>query len=204
MAEKLQRRQSGRATLPAAMPAPHATPDQLFATFDRLGIPHRTVSHPPLFTVAESQTLRGKIPGGHTKNLFLKDKKDALYLVVALEDARIELKSLHRRVGASGRFSFGSADLMRATLGVEPGAVTPFAAMNDSDRRVQAVLDAAMLAQATLNFHPLRNTMTTSIARDDLIKFLDATGHPPRVVALSEPANSPPATAIAIVAPDTI
>jgi Ala-tRNA(Pro) deacylase len=75
MAEKLQRRQSGRATLPPAMPAPHATPDQLFATFDRLGIPHRTVSHPPLFTVAESQTLRGKIPGGHTKNLFLRTRK---------------------------------------------------------------------------------------------------------------------------------
>jgi Ala-tRNA(Pro) deacylase len=186
------------------MPAPPATPDELFATLDRLGILHRTVSHPPLFTVAESQTLRGKIPGGHTKNLFLKDKKDALYLVVALEDAAIELKSLHRRVGASGRFSFGSADLMRVTLGVEPGAVTPFAAMNDTDRRVQVVLDAAMLAQATLNFHPLRNTMTTSIARDDLITFLDAIGHPPRVVALSEAASSPAASAIAIAAPDTI
>jgi Ala-tRNA(Pro) deacylase len=186
------------------MPAPPATPDQLFAILDRLGITHRTVSHPPLFTVEQSQALRGKIPGGHTKNLFLKDKRDALYLMVALEDARIELKSLHRRLGAGGRFSFGSADLMRATLGVEPGAVTPFAAMNDTDRRVQVVLDAAMMVQATLNFHPLRNTMTTSIARDDLIKFLDATGHPPRVVALAEPANGPAASAIAIVAPDTI
>jgi Ala-tRNA(Pro) deacylase len=101
-----------------------ATPDDLFAFLDRLGIAHRTVSHPPLFTVEESQGLRGKIPGAHTKNLFLKDKKDALYLVVALEDAVIALKSLHRRLGANGRFSFGAADLMRATLGVEPGAVT--------------------------------------------------------------------------------
>ena len=94
-----------------------ATPDDLFAFLDRLGIAHATVTHPPLFTVEESQALRGKIPGGHSKNLFLRDKKGALFLVSALEDAAIELKSLHRTLGASGRFSFGSADLMRETLG---------------------------------------------------------------------------------------
>ena len=102
-----------------------ATPDQLFAALDRLGIAHPTVSHPPLFTVEQSQSLRGAIAGGHTKNLFLRDKKGALFLVTALEDAAIELKSLHRRLGATGRFSFGSADLMMETLGVTPGAVTP-------------------------------------------------------------------------------
>ena len=143
-----------------------------------------TVSHPAVFRVEESQALRGTIAGGHTKNLFLKDKKDALYLVVALEDAVIELKSLHRRLGASGRFSFGSADLLRQTLGVEPGAVTPFAALNDTAGRVSVVLDAAMMEHATLNYHPLRNTMTTSIARQDLVRFLEATGHPPRILAL--------------------
>jgi Ala-tRNA(Pro) deacylase len=163
-----------------------ATPDDLFAFFDRLGIAHRTVSHPPLFTVEESRALRGKIPGGHTKNLFLKDKKGALFLVVALEDALIELKSLHRRLGAGGRFSFGSADLLRDVLGVEPGAVTPYAALNDNERRVSVVLDTAMMAHATLNFHPLKNTITTSIGRDDLIKFLTATGHPPRLAAVCE------------------
>ena len=115
----------------AAMPA---TPADLFASLDRLGIAHRTVTHPPLFTVEQSRALRGKIPGGHTKNLFLRDKKGALFLVTALEDAAIELKSLHRRLGATGRFSFGSADLLRETLGVEPGAVTPFAAINDTAR----------------------------------------------------------------------
>src|SRR5215467_1816205 len=103
-----------------------ATPDDLFAFLDRLGIAHRTVTHPPLFTVEQSQALRGTIPGGHTKNLFLKDKKGALFLVTALEDAAIELKSLHRRLGASGRFSFGPAETMLETLGVVPGAVTPF------------------------------------------------------------------------------
>ena len=163
-----------------------ATPDDLFAFLDRLGIAHRTAAHPPLFTVEQSQALRGTIPGAHTKNLFLRDKKGALFLVTALEDAVIELKSLHRLLGASGRFSFGSAALLLETLGVEPGAVTPFAALNDTQARVSVVLDAAMMGHALLNYHPLRNTMTTAIARDDLVRFLDATGHPPRILAVAD------------------
>ena len=163
-----------------------ATPDELFAALDRLGIAHRTVTHPPLFTVEQSQSLRGMIPGGHTKNLFLKDKKGALFLVTALEDAVIELKSLHRRLGAGGRFSFGPAELMRETLGVEPGAVTPFGAINDTAGRVTVVLDQALMAHATINAHPLVNTMTTSIGRDDLVKFLASTGHPPRIEPVAE------------------
>jgi Ala-tRNA(Pro) deacylase len=167
-----------------------ATPDDLFAFLDRLGIAHETVTHPPLFTVEESQALRGKIAGGHSKNLFLRDKKGALFLVSTLEDASIELKSLHRALGASGRFSFGSADLMRETLGIDPGAVTPFAALNDTVRRVTVVLDAAMMAHARLNFHPLRNTMTTTIAREGLVRFLTATGHPPRIAPVSDLAET--------------
>lgn len=162
-----------------------ATPDDLFAFLDRLPVTHCTVAHPPLFTVEESRRLRGQIPGGHTKNLFLKDKQGRLFLVVALEDATIDLKTLHRRLGASGRFSFGSADLLRETLGVEPGAVTPFAAINDTGRRVEVVLDEPMLTHETLNYHPLVNTMTTSIGRDDLVRFLDATGHRPRIALVS-------------------
>jgi Ala-tRNA(Pro) deacylase len=170
-----------------------ATPDDLFAFLDRLGIAHPTVTHAPLFTVEESQALRGVIPGGHTKNLFLKDKKGALYLVTALEDAAIELKSLHRRLGASGRFSFGLADQMLEVLGIEPGAVTPFAAMNDTAQLVTVVLDHALMAHPVINCHPLRNTMTTSIARDDLVKFLETTGHRPRIEAVAEPpASAPP------------
>ena len=179
-----------RTPIPLPMPA---TPDDLFAFLDRLGIPHPTVAHAALFTVDESQALRGEIPGGHTKNLFLKDKKGALYLVTALEDAAIELKSLHRRLGASGRFSFGPAEQMREVLGIEPGAVTPFAAMNDTTRRVTVVLDKALMAYPVINCHPLRNTMTTSIARDDLVKFLEATGHRPRIEPVAEPqASAPP------------
>ena len=165
----------------------YATPDELFAALDRLSIAHPTVSHPPLFTVEQSRSLRGAIPGGHTKNLFLRDKKGALFLVTALEDAAIDLKSLHRRLGATGRFSFGSAELMRETLGVEPGAVTPFAAINDKAGRIRVVLDAELMTFATINAHPLVNTMTTSIARTDLLKFLEATGHQPRIIAVAGP-----------------
>ena len=161
-----------------------ATPDDLFAFLDRLGIAHRTVTHAPLFTVEQSQALRGSIAGAHTKNLFLRDKKGALVLLTALEDAVIELKSLHRHVGASGRFSFASAESMRETLGIEPGAVTPFAAMNDRDHRVSIVLDADLMRHETINAHPLRNTMTTTIASADLRRFLEATGHVPRIIAL--------------------
>lgn len=163
-----------------------ASPDDLFALLERLGIPHATVAHPPLFTVEQSRTLRGQIPGGHTKNLFLRDKRGDFYLAVTLEDAKIELKTLHRRLGASGRFSFGSAEALRELLGVEPGSVTPFAAMNDADGRVTVVLDAAMMACEQLNFHPLVNTMTTSISRAGLARFLTASGHAPRIEAISQ------------------
>jgi Ala-tRNA(Pro) deacylase len=162
-----------------------ATPDDLFAFLDKLGISHKTVTHPPLFTVEQSRALRGKIAGGHTKNLFLKDKKGTLVLLSALEDAAIDLKSLHRVLGAAGRFSFGSAELLRTTLGVEPGAVTPLAAMNDREQKVNVILEAALMECAIINSHPLVNTMTTSIAAADLVKFLKATGHPPRILALA-------------------
>ena len=170
------------AALKNAMPA---SPEELFAYLDRLGIPHSTVSHPPLFTVEQSQALRGQIPGGHTKNLFLKDKKDALFLVVALEDAKIDLKGLHRRLGATGRFSFGSANLLQEVWGVVPGAVTPFGAINDPGGRVTVVLDSDLMAHELVNAHPLVNTQTTTLASQDLIKFLEATGHLPQVTAVA-------------------
>jgi Ala-tRNA(Pro) deacylase len=161
------------------------TPEELFAALDALNIPHQTVHHPPLFTVEQSRELRGQIPGGHTKNLFLRDKKGAIYLVVTLEDAAVDLKSLHRKLGASGRFSFGSADLLREVWGVEPGSVSPFGAINDEPARVTVVLDAAMMQHETLNYHPLDNSMTTAIAREDLIRFLRSTGHEPRIEPVS-------------------
>jgi Ala-tRNA(Pro) deacylase len=162
-----------------------ASPDDLFAFLDRLGIAHTTVTHPPLFTVEQSQALRGTIAGRHTKNLFVKDKKDKVFLLVVPEDAVIELKSMHKLLGASGRFSFASAALMQELLGVEPGSVTPFGVINDKTSRVNVVLDATMMTNGILNYHPLVNTMTTSIASADLVTFLKATGHDPRIEALS-------------------
>lgn len=167
-----------------------SSPADLFRFLERLGIVTDTVEHPPLYTVAQSQELRGQIPGGHTKNLFLKDRKGRLVLVIAPEEAAVDLKRLHERIGAAGRLSFGSAELMRATLGIEPGSVTPFAVMNDRAGAVSVVLDAGLLAHARLNFHPLVNTMTTGIGRDDLIAFLSATAHEPSIVALAANAGS--------------
>jgi Ala-tRNA(Pro) deacylase len=169
-----------------------ASPDDLFAYLDTLGVAHKTVTHPAVFTVDEARELRGAVAGGHTKNLFLRDKKGAAFLVVTLENAVIELKSLHRLLGASGRFSFGSAELMGELLGVEPGSVTPFAAINDTTGRVTVVLDAAMMAYDVLNFHPLVNTGTTTISRQGLVEFLEATGHHPRIEAVSGPTGGEP------------
>lgn len=161
-----------------------ATKQDLFALLDRLGISTETRAHEPVFTVEESQTLRGAIPGAHTKNLFLKDKKGALYLVVAREDTGVDLKRLHKVI-ASARLSFGPPELMRATLGVEPGSVTPLAAVNETSRRVTFILDKQLLEHDTLNFHPLSNDATTSIHRDDFLVFLRACGHEIRVADLA-------------------
>jgi Ala-tRNA(Pro) deacylase len=161
-----------------------ATPDDLFAFLDRLAIAHTTVTHAPLFTVEQSQALRGTIPGGHTKNLFLKDKRDAVFLVVAPEQGSVDLKTLHHKLGA-GRFSFGSADLMLELLGVTPGAVTAFGVINDKSARVNVVLDAGLMQNAILNCHPLVNTMTTSIPREGLLRFFEATGHTPRIAPVA-------------------
>ena len=166
---------------------PVATPSDLFAYLDKLGIKTETFSHAPVFTVAQSRGVKATIPGGHSKNLFLKDRKDRLFLVVARDETRIDLKRLHETIGASGRLSFGSADLLRETLAVEPGSVTPFALINDAGRRVSVILDAELMAFEQVNFHPLVNAMTTTIARGDLLAFLSATGHEPRVLRLPEP-----------------
>ena len=161
-----------------------ASREELFALLDDLGIAHQTREHEAAFTVEDARRLRGLIPGGHTKNLFLKDKKGRLWLVVAGEETRVDLKQLHRRIGAA-RLSFGRAELMEQVLGVSPGSVTPFAVMNDVDGLVSVVLDAAMMEHEMLNFHPLENTATTTISRDGLLAFLRATGHEPLIVDVS-------------------
>jgi len=159
-------------------------PQDLLAYLAGLGIETETVEHPAVFTVAESSELERRLPGGHTKNLFLKDKKDRLFLVVALGHARIDLKTLHRKLGCE-RLSFGRPELLMEVLGVPPGSVTPFALVNDVAHRVTVILDADMMRYERLNYHPLANTATTNIARDDLLRFIRSCGHEPRIVAVA-------------------
>jgi Ala-tRNA(Pro) deacylase len=165
-----------------------ATRQDLFARLSGLGIETRTLDHEAVFTVAESSRLERELPGGHTKNLFLKDKKGALFLVVALGHAHIDLKSLHRVLGCD-RLSFGKPELLMEILGVPPGSVTPFSLINDTGRRVTVILDADMMRHETLNFHPLENTASTNIKRDDIVAFIRACGHEPRVIAVATAAT---------------
>jgi Ala-tRNA(Pro) deacylase len=161
-----------------------ATRQDLFARLQELGIATHTLEHEAVFTVAESSRLERQLPGGHTKNLLLKDKKDRLYLVVALGDAHIDLKSLHKTLG-SDRLSFAKPELLMEVLGVPAGSVTPFALMNDVSHRVTVILDADMMRHERLNYHPLENTATTNIGRDDLLRFIRACGHEPRILAVA-------------------
>jgi Ala-tRNA(Pro) deacylase len=164
---------------------PLTTPEELFAFLDVLSIAHRTYSHPPVFTVAEAAALRGSLPGGHCKTLFLKDKKAGFWLAVMLEERRIDLKKLAARLDAP-RFSFGGAADLHRLLGVRPGSVTPFALLNDIQRRVTPVLDAGMLQYDPLNYHPLENDRTTAISPADLLRFIAASGHTPQIVELAD------------------
>ena len=159
------------------------SPDELLARLLELGLSSRTVSHPPVFTVEQAKALRGELPGGHVKNLFLRNKKGAMWLVVAEEDRQIDLKALGEKIGA-GRVSFGSPDRLMQYLGVLPGSVTPFGVINDTACEVQVVLDKALLDHDPVNVHPLTNDRTTAISPKDLLTFLDATGHKPQIMDL--------------------
>jgi Ala-tRNA(Pro) deacylase len=159
-----------------------ATSAQLFARLDALGVAHRTYEHEPVFTVAESARIKLSMPGGHTKNLFLKDKKGGLFLLSALAETRIDLNAAGKAIGA-GRPSFAGPDLLMDALGVAPGSVTVFALVNDPLNRVRLALDAALLAHDPINFHPLRNNATTAVSPGGLMRFLADTGHRPTFLA---------------------
>jgi Ala-tRNA(Pro) deacylase len=161
-----------------------ATRQDLAARLAELGIDTQTVEHEAVFTVEQSSRLERELPGGHTKNLFLKDKKERVYLIVALGSTNVDLKSLPKKLGCD-RLSFGRPELLMQTLGVEPGSVTPFALINDRSRRVTVILDADMMRHERLNYHPLENTATTNITREDLLRFIRACGHEPRIMAVA-------------------
>lgn len=158
-----------------------ATRNELFEYLDELGIAHSTQDHAPVFTVEEGQEIKASLPGGHTKNLFLKDKAGRFVLVSALGDTPVRINRLHKPMGCK-RLSFAREEDLFEVLGVRPGSVTAFALMNDAAGRVTFVVDAALLATDPVNFHPLKNDATTAISRDDLLAFAKATGHDPLIV----------------------
>ncbi len=174
-----------RGYLGAVSECNYLSPADLLAYLDELGIPHTTVDHAPVFTVAEAKLLRGSLPGGHSKSLFLKNKKGLMWLVVVAEDQTVDLDVLATSLG-SKRLSFGSPDRLMSRLGVIPGAVTPFAAVNDREGVVTVAVSADLLANNQLNFHPLVNDRTTTIGSADLVSFLKAAGHAVRVLDDSE------------------
>lgn len=170
------------AVIAEAEPMP-LTRDQLLARLSAMGVETTTHDHPPVYTVEQAREHTHHLPGGHCKNLFLKDKKDRLWLVTLLDDRKVDLNALSKRLGAA-RFSFGKAELLMEALGVEPGSVTPLAVANDEAGRVTHVIDSGLLAAGTVNCHPLRNDATTAIGSEDLLRFVRATGHEPVIVDL--------------------
>ena len=153
------------------------TPDKLLANLTELGIAHHTIAHEALFTVEQSKALYEKMPGGQTKNLFIKDKKGRHFLVSMEHDAIVDLKTIHTRLGAQGRVSFGNADDMLAFLGVTPGSVTLFGIINDINSQVTVFIDEGLLAHDKINAHPLVNEATTNLATADMLRFLEVHGH---------------------------
>jgi Ala-tRNA(Pro) deacylase len=158
--------------------------DELLIRLGALDIKTTTVEHSAVFTVAESQSVEIPLPGAHTKNLFLKDERGTLVLVIAKSTTAVDLKALAKRLGM-GRFSFGKPSLLMSTLGVTPGSVTAFAVANDTEGRVNVIIDEALMAHDSVNCHPLENTATTNIACEDLLRFIRSTGHEPSVMALT-------------------
>ncbi len=161
-----------------------ATREDLYARLKSLGIETKTKNHAAVYTVEEARALRGEIPGGHCKNLFLKDDKGNVWLIVCLEESQIDLKTAPAKIG-SRRLTFGKPELLMEVLGVEPGSVTPFGLINDSANRVNVVLEAGMMAHEFVNYHPLVNTATTTIRSQDLVKFIRSCGHEPQIVAVA-------------------
>lgn len=165
---------------PAAAPSAPDLPtsaEQLLGRLNALGIAAVTHHHPPVFTVEESQALRGSLPGIHCKNLLLRDRKHRLWLLVCREDCALNLKSLRDPLGAAASLSFATPEILFEVLGVTPGSVTPFGLINDKDHRVTPVIDAALLTYSQTYFHPLRNDMSTAIAPQGLLDFIRACGH---------------------------
>jgi len=166
-------------------PAPASRPvydrDRLLAWMAVNGVAQTTQDHPAVFRVDEGLELKAALPGAHTKNLFLKDRKGRLWLISARQDTVVDLKRTPAVIG-SDRLSFGTEALLYETLGVRGGSVTALGLINDPDQRVTFVLDKALWDADIVNFHPLTNTATTGLAQADFRRFLELIGREPVVV----------------------
>ena len=175
-------------TSPHTPPMPH-TKESLLQALSKLNISHKTHEHPPLHRVEDAQAWRVSTDdqkAAHCKNLFLKDKKGALWLIVALEETEIRLNQLSKHINAA-RLSFANEELLYKALGVRPGSVTPFALINDREaQQINLVLDASMMAYEALNYHPLTNQATTLISKTDFLTFIKWCGHTPQIVDLQK------------------
>ena len=158
--------------------------DSLLAWMAVNGIDQTTHDHPAVFRVEEGLDLKVQMPGAHTRNLFLKDKKQRLWLISAAQDTVIDLKRAPALIG-SDRLSFGNEALMFETLGVRPGSVTALGLINDVEGRVTLVLDRRLHEATVVNFHPLTNTATTGLGQAAFRRFLSRIGRDPVVVDFS-------------------
>jgi Ala-tRNA(Pro) deacylase len=168
-------------TTSSPAPEPAHDRDSLLDWFAANDIAHTTHDHAAVFRVEEGLELKAALPGAHTKNLFLKDKKGRLWLISARQDTVIDLKQAHKTIGAD-RLSFGNEGLMWETLGVRPGSVTALGLINDADRRVTFILDKALWDADIVNFHPLTNTATTALDQAAFRRVLALLGREPMVV----------------------
>lgn len=166
---------------PPPAPDPAFNRDRLLAWMAANGVAQTTHDHPAVFRVDEGLELKAALPGAHTKNLFLKDRKGRLWLISARQDTVIDLKRAPQAMG-SDRLSFGNETLLYETLGLTPGSVTALGLINDVERRVTFVLDKALWKADIVNFHPLTNTATTGLAQADFRRFLSLLDREPIVV----------------------
>jgi Ala-tRNA(Pro) deacylase len=155
----------------------------LMADLGLLAIPFAAHEHQAVFTVAESDVVHAAMPGAHTKNLFLKDKGGAFWLVTVPSDARVNLKALPPAIGCK-HVSFGKAEDMERLLGITPGSVTPLAAINAEPGSIAIILDAALATADPVNVHPLRNTATLGLSGAAILDLLRHWGHAPRVATI--------------------
>ncbi len=158
-----------------------ATSLDLIERLRQLEIEVPVLEHEAVYTVEEAKAVRGDLEGCHTKNLFVRNKKEAMWLVTCLADRTVDLRWLGEHIGG-GRLSFGSARRLMKYLGITPGAVSPFAVVNDTERKVRVVLDREVLKREPINFHPLDNRLTVTIGAQDFLRFLEAERHSPQII----------------------